>query len=134
MMLAMLVKLGISLAAILALAGCARLMRLGGDVRIRDEAHARALADELVCGFDAVDVALDRAGIGALLRDATGRQLLIRRHSVAFAGRLLDQQIDARLDRNFLTIGTSDRYFGSITLDLGAAAPTWAAGLRGLPA
>lgn len=133
-MLAELAKLGISLAAILMLAGFARFLKLGGDVRIRDEAHARALADELVCGFDAVELVLDRARIGALLRDADGRQLLIRRHGAAFVGRLLDTDIDARLDRNFLTIGTSDRRFGRITLDLGDAASRWAAGLRGLAA
>lgn len=127
-----LVKLGASLAAILALAGFARLLKLGGDVRIRSEAEARALADALVCGFEATDIVLDRAGIGALLRDAQGRQLLIRRHGAAFAGRLLDRDMDARLDRNFLTIATSDRRFGSITLDLGEAAPVWASGLRRL--
>ena len=131
---ALLAKLGISLLAILALAGIARLLKLGGDVRIRDEDHARDIADDLVCGFEAVDVALDRAGMGALLRDAQGRQLLIRRHGAAFAGRLLDANVDARLDQEFLTIGTSDRHFGAITLYLGEAAASWAAGLRSLKA
>lgn len=133
-MMPLLVKLGVSLLAILALAGVARVLKLGGDVRIRDDAHAREIADELVCGFEAVDVALDRAGIGALLRDAQGRQLLIRRHGAAFAGRLLDADVDARLDQDFLTIGTSDRRFGTITLYLGEAAASWAAGLRSLKA
>jgi len=35
-------KLGASLAAILFLAWMARRLDLGGDIRIRDEAHARA--------------------------------------------------------------------------------------------
>ena len=121
-----------SLVAILALAGISRWLGLGGDVRIRDEAEARRLADEAVCGFAAVDVALDRAGIGALLRDAQGRQMLLRRHGSRWVGRLLDDGVQARLDRDFLTIGTGEKTFGSVTLQLGAAAQVWAAGLRHL--
>ncbi len=131
---ALLAKLGVSLVAILALAGVARLLKLGGDVRLRDAAHAQDVAAELVCGFEAVEVALDKAGMSALLRDAQGRQLLIRQHGVAFAGRLLDQGIDAQLDKNFLTVETSDRFFGRVTLNLGEAAPRWASGFRDLPA
>ncbi len=129
-----LAKLGGSLAAILALAWLAKLLNLGGDLRIRDEAHARQLANEAVYGFDATDVALDRAGMGALLKDAQGRQMLLRRHGAGFVGRLLDQKIEARLDQQFLTIGTGERTFGTITLNLGDAAQYWAAGLRHLPA
>jgi hypothetical protein len=108
-------------------------MGLGGDVRIRDEDHARQLAGEIVYGFEAVDVARDRAGIAALLIDAGGRQLLIRRHGAQFAGRLLDASIEARLDRNFLTIGTMEKSFGTTTLNLGPDAQYWASGLRHLP-
>ena len=133
-MIAMLVKLGISLVSILLLAGLSRVLKLGGDLRIRDADHARQIAEEQLCGFEAVDVAVDRAGMGALLRDAQGRQMLIRRHGAAFAGRLLDADVDARLDQDFLTIGTSDRHFGHITLYLGEAAASWAAGLRSLKA
>lgn len=129
-----LVKLGASLIAILALAWFAKLLKLGGDIRIRDAAHARAIASETVYGFEPTDIALDKAGIGALLKDAQGRQMLIRRHGVAFVGRLLDRKVDARLDRNFLTIGTGEKTFGKVTLDLGEAAQYWAAGLRHLPA
>ena len=71
-----LIKLAASGIAILAVAGLARWMGLGADVRIRDADHARFLAGQAVDGFEAVDVALDRAGIGALLRDAAGRQML----------------------------------------------------------
>jgi hypothetical protein len=125
-------KLAGSLVAILALAGISRWLGLGGDERIRDAAQARRLADEAVCGFTAVDVAVDRAGIGALLRDAGGRQLLLRRHGSRWVGRLLDGRVEARLDRDFLTIGSGERTFGSVTLQLGAAAQVWAAGLRHL--
>jgi hypothetical protein len=125
-----LAKLGGSIIAILFLAWMTKYMGLGGDIRIRDEAHARVLADEAVCGFEPVDIAIDRAGIAALMKDAAGRHLLIRRHGAQFAGRLLDGHAKSRLDQNFLTIGTAEKTFGKITLNLGAEAQYWAAGLR----
>ena len=128
-----LLKLGASLIAILALAWFARRLGLGGDDRLRDPERARDLAEQAVCGFDAVDIALDRAGIAALLRDREGRQMLLRRHGAAWVGRLLAAHTQARLDREFLTIGTGERRFGETTLHLGPAAQVWAAGLRELP-
>ena len=86
-----LAKLGGSILAIFFVYWLVKRMGLGGDIRIRDEAHARQLADEALCGFDPVDIVLDRAGIAALLRDAEGRHMLVRRHGVQFVGRLLDQ-------------------------------------------
>lgn len=127
-----LIQLGLSLAAVLFMAAVAWWLKLGGDARIRNEQEAAALADQAICGFKPVAIALDRAGIGALLRDGAGRQMLIRRNGAHFVGRLLDRNVVARLDRNFLTIGTGERTFGSITLDLGADAQYWASGLRHL--
>lgn len=126
------IQLAASIVAILVLAWLCRRMGLGGDVRIRSEAQARELADAALCGFDPVDLALDRAGIGALLRDARGRVMLLRRHGAFFASRILDSHANARLDRNFLTIGTGESPFGSVTLDLGDQAQVWAASLRHL--
>ena len=128
----LLLKLAGSIAAILFLAWFARWLNLGGDVRIRSEDQARAIADQVVCGFDPVDIAIDKAGIGALMRDASGRHLLVRRHGAQFAGRLLDRHSDSRLDQNFLTVGTGEKTFGKITLNLGPQAQYWAAGLRHL--
>lgn len=128
----MAIQLAGSLVAVLILVLVAWRFRLGGDVRIRDEEEARMLADDAICGFEAVDIALDRAGIGALLRDAQGRVLLLRRHGSHFAARLLDNHAGARLDRNFLIVATGDPRFGSVTLDLGAQAQVWAASLRRL--
>ena len=128
-----LAKFGASLVAILGLAWLARSMGLGGDVRIRNADHARFLANEAIEGFEPVDIALDKAGIGALLRDAQGRQMLLRRHGAAWVARLLDERTEARLDRGFLTIGTGEKTFGAVTLHLGEAAGVWAAGLRRLP-
>lgn len=119
-----------SLAAILLLAWLARRLGLGGDPRLRDPDDARRLAAEALCGFEAQDVVLDRAGIGALLRDSAGRVMLLRRHGVHWVARLLDSHAGVRLDRSFMTIATRDKTFGAITLDLGDQAQTWASSLR----
>jgi hypothetical protein len=131
-MTAELLKLAGSVVAILFLAWLTRRLQLGGDVRIRSEEQARGIAEEIVCGFDATDIAIDKAGIAALLRDAKGRHLLVRRHGAQFAGRLLDGHTETWLDQNFLTVGTGERTFGKITLNLGDQAQYWAAGLRHL--
>ena len=119
-----------SLAAILLLAWLVRRLGLGGDPRLRDPEEAKRLAGEALCGFEAQDVVLDRAGIGALLRDSAGRMLLLRRHGVHWVARLLDSHAGVRLDRSFMTIATGDKTFGAITLDLGDQAQAWAENLR----
>ena len=131
-MTAIAIQLGSSLIAILLLALVARQLGLGGDVRIRTTDEARRLAREAIFDFEAADVGLDRAGIGALLRDATGRVMLLRRHGAHFAARLLTSHEGIRLDRNFLVISTGERAFGTVTLDLREDAQTWAAALRRL--
>lgn len=129
-----LLQLGGSLLAILALGWLASKLQLGGDRRIRSDDEARALADEAVSGFEPVDIALDRSGYGALLRDADGRVLMLRRHGSHFAGRLIEKRPQARLDQNLLIIEAEDRPFGAVTLDLGKNAQIWAASLRRLEA
>jgi hypothetical protein len=119
--------LGGSLVAVLLLAWVAKVMGLGGDVRLDADVARRIAEDE---GFVPVDVITDRAGIAAIARDAGGRHMLIRRHGVNFVTRMLRAPLDARLDQKFLTIGTGEPMFGRITLDLGDAASVWAAGLR----
>jgi len=121
-----------SLIAILALAWFARRLGLGGDTRIRNEAHLRALAEQALYGFEPVEIAIDRAGFAALARDAQGRVMLLRRHGSHFASRLLDNHLNVRLDRHLITVGTGEKRFGTITLDLGDQAPAWAASLRRL--
>jgi hypothetical protein len=127
-----LILLAGSTVAVLLLALLATQLGLGGDPRLRDEATARAIAEAAVCGFDPVEITFDRAGIGALLRDGEGRVMLIRRHGARFVARLLDGHADTRLDHNFLTIATSERRFGAITLDLGPKAQVWAGSFRRL--
>jgi len=123
-----------SLIAVLLVFVLVRALGMGSDVRIADETEARALAEEARCGFDPVEVALDRARIGALLRNSKGEVMLIRRHGARFAARVLSTHAGARLDRGFLTLSTDDPHFGSITLDLGERAQIWAASLRRLGA
>ena len=127
-----LIQLAVSIVLILGVAWLSRKLALGTDVRLRSEDEARALARAAVCGFEPTELALDRAGIGALLRDAQGRMMLLRRHGAQFAARLLDNHADTRLDRNFLTIGTGERFYEPVTLDLGDQAQVWAASLRRL--
>ena len=126
------VQLALSVALILAVAWLARKLALGSDVRLRDEDEARALVRAAVCGFEPRELTLDRAGIGALARDGDGRVMLLRRHGAQYAARLLDSHAFARLDRNFLTIGTGERHYAPVTLDLGDQAQVWAASLRRL--
>jgi hypothetical protein len=123
-----------SLIAVLLVFVLVRALGMGSDVRIADETEARALAEEARCGFDPVEVAIDRARIGALLRNSRGEVMLIRRHGARFAARVLSTHAGARLDRGFLTLSTDDPHFGSITLDLGERAQIWAASLRRLGA
>lgn len=125
-------QLAVSLLAVLALYGLARGMKLGGDVRIRDEDHARLLANDAIDGFDAVDIVLDRAGIGALLKDADGRQMVLRRNGAHFVGRLLEPDMMARLDQQFLSLDTNEPGSKPVILNLGEAAQHWAAGFRHL--
>lgn len=126
------IQLVASVVLILLVSWLAAALKLGNDVRLKGEAEVRELAATAVCGFDPVDLALDRAGIGALLRDSRGRVMLLRRHGAQFAARILDSHAFARLDRNFLTVGTGEKAFGQVTLDLGDKAQVWAASLRRL--
>ena len=122
----------LSLLAILLVWWLARWMDLGGDVRIRDEDHAIALARQTQCDFLPVALSLDRARVGALLRDAQDRVMVLRRHGSHFVGRLLTSHSGVRLDHGNLVIATGEARFGTITLDLGSEAQVWAASLRRL--
>ena len=116
-----------SLAAVLMLAWTAKAMGLGGDIRLTRDDALRIAGEE---GFAPNNVIIDRAGIAAIARNDAGQHMLIRRHGVNFVTRMLHQPLDARLDQKLLTLGTGERSFGRITLDLGDQAAIWAAGLR----
>lgn len=111
-----------SLVAILVLAWIARRMGLGRDIRIRDKQHALMLADEVICGFEAQEIALDRSGSAALLRDQTGRVILVKVHGAQFAGRQLGPQSSAAIwediGKSFLEADSGERLFGKALLDV----------------
>lgn len=107
-----------SLVAILALAGVALWLKLGPAPKLEGEAEARAAAEEAISGFEPVEVSLDREGHGALLRDATGRILLLRPHGTHFAGRLLTPAARMKLDGETLLVDTAEKRFGTARLIL----------------
>ena len=129
---AALIQLGASLVAVLFIAWLVGKVGLGSDPRIADAAHAIRLAEEAEAGFNGVDVARDRAGFAAIVQNAEGRMMLVRAHGNHFAARPVDEQMVARLDKDFLTLAPSERTFGAVTLNLGKDAGVWAARMRSL--
>ena len=132
MTLADVIQLGVSLAAVLFVAWLVGRMGLGVDPRIADADHAIRLAEEAEAGFGGVEVARDRAGFAAIVQNAEGRMMLVRAHGNHFAARPVDEQMVARLDKDFLTLAPSERTFGAVTLNLGKDAGVWAARMRSL--
>lgn len=103
---------------------------LGVDPRITSKDQAFALSETVMCGFNATDAVIDRAGYGALLRNAAGQQMLIRAHGNFFVGRIIDKSFSGRLSQTSLTLESTERRFGTTTLDLGKDAQSWTARLR----
>lgn len=120
-----LIQLAGSLVAILALAGIARWLKLGKPVPISSLDEARLAAKEAVHGFDAIELAVDRDGRGAILRDTAGRILLLKQHGNKFAGRILGGHARAAAKGNLLNIESGEKRFGVIAI-LVDGAPKWA--------
>ena len=129
---AQLIQLGGSIVAVLFVAWLVKAMGLGADPRIADADHAIRLAEEAEAGFGGIEVARDRAGFAALVRNGEGRLLLVRAHGNHFAARPVDASVVARLDKHFLILTTPDRTFGAVTLQLGKDAGMWASRMRDL--
>lgn len=114
----------VSLIAILALAWLARWLGLGRNTRIKDEAHARRLANEVVFDFEAQDIALDEGGHAALLRDEAGAIILIKLHGVQFCGRMLGTESHAAMwqdrGKTSLEVQSGERLFGKAFLNIAA--------------
>jgi hypothetical protein len=126
-----LLKLGGSVIAIIAVFWLVRWMGFGAThERIRDVAHAIALADEAECGFAGVSAVVDMAGYGALVTNAAGAVMLVRAHGNRFAARRIGPGWHARLNRRMLELSAADSTFGTVTLDLGEEAGAVAARLR----
>jgi len=127
-----LIQLGASLVAVLFVAWLVKKMGLGADPRITDADHAIRLAEEAEAGFKGVEVARDRAGFAAIVRNAGGRMMLVRAHGNHFAARPVDAATVGRLDKDFLTLTMPERTFGAVTLQLGKDAGMWASRMRDL--
>lgn len=118
-----------SLVAILALAGLAWWLKLGGAPLLTDDEGVRRAAREVEDGFAPISIARDAEGRAALARDAQGRMVVIKRHGNRFAGRILDQSASARLwkDRGqtALEVDCSEARFGKTLLTI-PDPDTWA--------
>jgi hypothetical protein len=130
--LAELIQTGASVIAVLFIVWLVRAMGLGADPRIADADHAIRLAEEAEAGFRGIEVARDRAGFAAIVRNAEGRQMLVRAHGNHFAARPIDASVEGRLDKDFLTLTMPEKTFGSVTLQLGKDAGMWASRMRDL--
>ena len=127
-----LIQTGASLLAVLFVAWLVGRMGLGADPRIEDAAHAIRLAEEAEAGFGGTEVARDRAGFAAIVRNAEGRMMLVRAHGNHFAARPVDAATVGRLDKDFLTLTLPEKTFGAVTLQLGKDAGMWASRMREL--
>jgi hypothetical protein len=116
-----------SLVAILALAGLARWLKLGGAPQLDSAEAVTRAAGEVEDGFTPVATAHD--GKAALARDAAGRIMVIKRHGNCFAGRVLGHGAGARLWRDLgkiaLEVDSGEPRFGKVFLDI-PDAETWA--------
>lgn len=124
-----------SLVAILALAGLARWLKLGGTPRLADEAAVRHAAGEVEDGFAPVEWACDAEGAGALARDSQGRIMVIRRHGNRFAGRVLTPRASAAVagqaGQPAIIVDCGEPRFGRTTLAI-PDAEAWAAAINRL--
>jgi hypothetical protein len=103
-----------SLVAILALAGIARMLRLG-EGRINDEQAAMLAAEEQLVGFDAGTAILGGDG-GAALVFGNGTVAVLKRHGAKIAARRLVPPLAIRPAIEGVTIETGEKLFGPVTL------------------
>ena len=124
-----------SLVAILALAGLAAWLKLGGTLRLDGEEGVRRAAVEVEDGFSPVAIACDDKGAAALARDAEGRIMLIKRHGNRFAGRLLGPNTQAHwrcvVSPEGLVVDTGEVRFGKVHLTT-PDPEAWAAAINGI--
>ena len=111
-----------SLAAILALAGLAWWMKLGGAPVLDNEAAVRRAAGEVEDGFTPVTIAVAQDGLAALASDSGGRIMVIKRHGNRFAGRVLGAGARAAIWRDpgrpALEVDCGEARFGKVFIDL----------------
>ena len=97
----------------------------------QDDEEAAFAASEAIDGFDAVRIGRDTEGRSALMCDAEGRILLLKRHGNRFAGRLLGQSAEARVEGETLIVSTGERRFGGARLHIDDA-EAWVSAINAL--
>lgn len=107
-----------SLVAIGLLAALAHWLKLGPTPKLVTEQDARNAADQVHDGFQAVEIGVDQAGKGALLRNADGQVMLLRAHGSHFAGRILPRNARMELSQDGLVINSAEKRFGTTQLQL----------------
>jgi hypothetical protein len=124
-----------SLVAILALAGLAWWMRLGGNPVLADDAAVTRAAGEVEDGFTPVAIARSADGASALVKDAGGRIMVLKRHGNRFAGRVLGLVAHAAVWRDpgntALEVDSGEARFGKTFLDI-AEPEAWADAINAL--
>lgn len=114
-----------SLVAILALAGLAWWLRLGGSPKLISDDDVRRAAGEVEDGFDPVAIARDADGLAAIARDMQGRIIVIKRHGNRFAGRVLGPDAAAWVAGGQIEVSPGEARFGTVFLTI-PDAEAWA--------
>jgi hypothetical protein len=109
------VQLGGSLVAILALAGIAWALRLGGGT-IGGETEAVAAADEVLSGFEGDRATVASDGRSALVLGRDGSLAVLKMHGARPAARRLQPPFAAETTGEGLRIATGDPRFGAVTV------------------
>ena len=120
-----------SLVAILALAGLAWGLKLGGTPRLASDDDVRRAAGEVEDGFGPVAIACDKDGVAAVARDEQGRIIVIKRHGNRFAGRVLGPDAAAWVAGGQLEVDPGEARFGTVFLTI-PDAEAWADAINAL--
>jgi hypothetical protein len=107
--------LGGSLAAVLAVAAVAWMLRLGGGA-IGGPEEACRMAEEILSGFDAREALVGVDGRAALVHGRDGSAALLKQHGARIAGRRLAPPFAATPSPDGLVIDSGETSFGRVTL------------------
>lgn len=108
------VQLSGSLVAILALAGVARLLKLG-EARISDVAKACEMAEDMLAGFEARSAIVGTDGNAALVL-GNGAIAVLKRHGAKVAARRLLPPLGLSTAIEGVFVETGERLFGRVLL------------------
>lgn len=108
------IQIGGSLIAVLALAGVARLLKLG-EARITDAAKAREMAEDMLAGFEARAAIVGTDGNAALVA-GNGAIAVLKRHGAKVAARRLLPPLALTTAIEGVTVDTGERLFGRVLL------------------